>query len=343
MTHDIPPGELTLSGNLGGGPQHTPAAAPEEGHLEVYLDGSLVRTFALNVPLVTMGRTPANLLPLPDPLVSRAHADLRVSPQAVILTDRNSANGTFVNDVRLAPEQPVQLEHGSVIRIGPFVIRYVATAPTPVDTGTSEPELAEERPAPPEPTPDLVTVPPAVFEPAPAPRPVYAMPLPREAVSSYLDFLPVIFHDGDFLGRFLMIFQSIWEPLEYRQDHMDMYFDARTSPPSFLTWLADWLGVSVGPVMEEGRLRNLLGEAVELYRWRGTRYGLTRLIEVCTGLRPVIAEAPSNPAVLHIRVTIPSDSTMERDMIERLIREHKPAHTAYRLEVFSESDAHAHA
>ncbi|MBV9581909.1 MAG: hypothetical protein JO057_25285, partial [Chloroflexi bacterium] len=54
MTHDIPPGELTLSGNLGGGPpQHTPVAAPQEGHLEVYLDGSLVRTFALNVPLVT--------------------------------------------------------------------------------------------------------------------------------------------------------------------------------------------------------------------------------------------------------------------------------------------------
>ena len=334
---DVPPRtDVTLSGAKGGsaGPQYSIGGAADEGQLQVYLEGSLVRTFALNVPLVTMGRTPANVLPLPHPSVSRAHADLRISPEAVILTDRNSANGTFVNDMRLAPEQPVQLVHGSVIRIGPFVIRYEATIAPPVETPVS-PEPVEERAAAPEPTPVLVTVPPAVFEPAQPARPVYQMPLPSGAVSSYLDFLPVIFQDGNFLGRFLMIFQSIWEPLEYRQDHMDMYFDARTCPAPFLSWLADWMGVSVGQEMEEGRLRGLIGEAVELYRWRGTRYGLTRLIEVCTGVTPVIAEAPSNPAVLHIRVTIPPESNLDRDSIERLIREHKPAHTAYQLEVFA--------
>jgi phage tail-like protein len=333
---------MTLSGVSGGAPQQQPVGPTDEGQLQVYMDGTLVRTFALNVPLVTMGRTPANVLPLPHPSVSRAHADLRVSPEAVILTDRNSANGTFVNDVRLAPEQPVQLVHGSIVRIGPFVIRYAATVAAGVENAAGA-EPVEERPAPPEATPVLVTVPPALFEPAQPPRAAHQMPLPMEAISSYLEFLPVIFHDGDFLGRFLMIFQSIWEPLEYRQDHMDMYFDARTCPAPFLTWLADWLGISVGQVMEEGRLRSLLGEAVELYRWRGTRYGLTRLIEVCTGLTPVIAEAPSNPAVLHIRVTIPSDTQLDREAIERLIREHKPAHTAYRLEVFSESDSNAQA
>jgi phage tail-like protein len=342
VTHDGQPSDPTLSGAESAGPQQSSVGPPAVGELQVYTEGALVRTFALNVPLVTMGRTPANVLPLPHPSVSRAHADLRVSPEAVILTDRNSANGTFVNDVRLAPEQPVQLVHGSIIRIGPFVIRYVATA-APVVESAAGSEAVPERPVPPEAAPVLVTVPPAVFEPAPRPRSVHQMPLPTGSVSSYLDFLPVIFHDGDFLGRFLMIFQSVWEPLEYRQDHMDMYFDARTCPAPFLTWLADWLGVGVGQVMEEGRLRSLLGEAVELYRWRGTRYGLTRLIEVCTGLTPVIAEAPSNPAVLHIRVTIPSESGLDREAIERLIREHKPAHTAYLLEVFSDADSNAHA
>ncbi len=315
-------------------PSSRPRAPADVGQLQVFRDGTLVRTFALNVPLVTIGRTPANVLPLTDQSVSRAHADLRISPEAAILTDRNSANGTFVNDVRLAPEQPVQLVHGSVIRIGPFVIRYEATSAPAVPT-TQRAEPVEEHPAPPEATPVLVTIPEAAFEPPQPPRPVYQMPLPAGVVSSYLDFLPVIFHDGDFLGRFLMIFQAVWEPLEYRQDHMDMYFDARTCPAPFLTWLADWLGVSVGQVTQEGRLRSLMSEAVELYRWRGTRYGLTRLIEVCTGVTPVIAEAPSNPAVLHIRVTIPSESELDRDAIERLIREHKPAHTAYQLEVFT--------
>jgi hypothetical protein len=39
--------------------------------------------------------------------------------------------------------------------------------------------------------------------------------------------------------------------------------------------------------------------------------------------------------VLHIRVTIPPESNLDREAIERLIREHKPAHTAYQLEVFA--------
>jgi phage tail-like protein len=337
VTDSSPRSDNTLTGADATPPQST-GAPSGDGQLQVYTEGSLVRTFALNVPLVTMGRTPANVLPLPHPSVSRAHADLRISSEAVILTDRNSANGTFVDDVRLAPEQPVQLIHGSIIRIGPFAIRYEATPAAPAlesVSGAAGAELVEERAAPAEVPPVLVTVPPAVFEPAQPARPVFRMPLPSDPVSSYLDFLPVIFQDGDFLGRFLMIFQSVWEPLEYRQDHMDMYFDARTCPAPFLSWLADWLGVNVGQVSEEGRLRSLVGEAVELYRWRGTRYGLTRLIEVCTGVTPLIAEAPSNPSVLHIRVTIPPESNLDHDTIERLIREHKPAHTAYHLEVFS--------
>jgi phage tail-like protein len=159
------------------------------------------------------------------------------------------------------------------------------------------------------------------------------MPLPNGAVSNYLDFLPVIFHDSDFMSRFLLIFQSIWEPLEQRQDHLAMYFDPRTCPAPFLHWLAGWLGVAVGPRWPEGRLRTLLAEAVELYRWRGTQYGLTRMIEVCTGVTPSVSEMMANPFVLHIRVAIPPNSDIDRDLIERLIIANKPAHTAYLLEV----------
>lgn len=333
MIDNTPPHDMTLTG----GTSHHQGEAPTgPGQLLVYSEGQLVRVLALNVPVVTIGRTPANVLPLPHPAVSRAHADLRISPEGVILTDRGSANGTWVEDVRLAPEQPVQLVHGNVIRIGPFQLRYETGVPATA-TGTDGAPLVEERPAAPSANVAAqMPVPALAFEPSPPPRPVYQVPSPPDAASSYLDFLPVIFQDGEFLGRFLMIFQSIWEPLEHRQDHMDMYVDPRTCPAPFLPWLADWFGVTVGHVTEEGRLRNLIGEAVELYRWRGTRYGLTRLIEVCTGITPLIAESPGNPAILHIRMTIPSESNVDRDAIERLVKLHKPAHTAYLLEVFSQ-------
>jgi phage tail-like protein len=284
---------------------------------------------------VTIGRTPGNVLALPHPSVSRSHAELRVTPEAVIVTDTGSANGTYLDDVRLAPQQPVQLTSGTVIRIGPFQLRYEAAVAAPSESMAAaavEEQLAPQAAPPVSPAP--VQLPPTVFVPPPPVRPKLPIRLPSEPVSSYLDFLPVIFQDGDFLGRFLLIFQSIWEPLEYRQDHVAMYFDPRTTPTPFLNWMADWLGVNAGPVSDEGRLRMLLGEAVELYRWRGTRYGLTRLIELCTGVTPLVEESDSNPAVLHIRVSLPPESNVDRDTIERLVRAHKPAHTAYILEVF---------
>jgi phage tail-like protein len=316
----------------GGALRHQTEAAAGLGQLTVYFEGRVARTFALNVPVVTIGRTPANVLPLPDPSVSRAHAELRVSPHAVSVTDLGSVNGTFVDDVRLAPQQPVQLTAGSLIRVGPFVLRYDASVAAAAQLAAADPSGNGSAEA--QPLAVAAPVQPPVFIPPPPPRPKYATPLPVEPVSSYLEFLPVIFQDGDFLGRFLMIFQSIWEPLEYRQDHLAMYFDPRTCPAPFLHWLAGWFGVLVGPVSDEGRLRALLGEAVELYRWRGTRYGLTRMIEICTGVTPLVAEAESDPAVLQIRVSVPPESHVDRDIIERLVKANKPAHTAYLLEVF---------
>jgi len=319
---------------LSGAPPQSPAeAAPAIGQVVVYFEGQVLRTLPLNVPVVTIGRTPGNVLPLPHPSVSRSHAELRVTPEAVIVTDTGSANGTYIDDARLAPQQPVQLTSGAVIRIGPFLIRYEAAVAVPSESMAAA--AVEERAAPQAPPPVPVQMPPTAFVPPPPVRPRHPVRLPSEPVSSYLDFLPVFFQDGDFLGRFLLIFQSIWEPLEYRQDHLAMYFDPRTCPTPFLNWLADWLGVNAGPVSDEGRLRMLLGEAVELYRWRGTRYGLTRLIELCTGVTPLVTEAVADPAVLHIRVALPPESNVDRDTIERLIRAHKPAHTAYILEVVS--------
>jgi phage tail-like protein len=316
---------------LQGGGAHQQGAPAGLGQIVIYLEGRVARTLALNVPIVTIGRTPANVLPLPHESVSRAHAELRVSPEAVILTDTGSANGTFIGDVRLAPQQPVQLTPGTVFRIGPFILRYEGA---PVAPAESAPEAAvEERPEPKKTAPVPLPMPAAVFAASPPPRQTHTVPLPHDPVSTYLDFLPVIFQDGDFLGRFLLIFQSIWEPLEQRQDHMPMYFDPRTCPEPFLHWLSDWLGVVVGPVSEEGRLRMLLGEAVELYRWRGTRYGLTRMIEISTGITPLIGESVEDPAVLHIRVSVPPESKVDRDAIERLVVANKPAHAAYLLEV----------
>jgi len=112
-----------------------------------------------------------------------------------------------------------------------------------------------------------------------------------------------------------------------------MYFSPRTCPADFVPWLASWLHLSLDTDWPEARQRALLAEAMDLYRWRGTPYGLGRMIEVCTGLTPVITEAAGEPNVFQIAVTIPPSGAVRRELIQHLVEMHKPAHVGYVLEV----------
>jgi phage tail-like protein len=144
----------------------------------------------------------------------------------------------------------------------------------------------------------------------------------------------VVYRLAPFVSRFLKIFESIWEPLEQREDHIDMYFSPRTCPSSWLPWVAGWFGLELDPSLSERRVRMLLANTIEIYRWRGTKFGLTRVIEVCLGIRPVITETLSEPNVFRVRVRLPADATP--DFVPRLralISAHKPAHTGYVIEV----------
>ncbi len=190
-----------------------------------------------------------------------------------------------------------------------------------------------ERPVAPPPPPPPPEEPIMVAHEFPERLPVRYTAPPDGLDSRYLRYLPSIFQENEFLGRYLRIFETIWEPLEWRQNHINLYFDPRTCPPSFLPWLAGWLDMAVNPYWPEGRIRRLVAEAADLYRWRGTAYGLKRLIEVVTGLTPTITEEPSQPFVFRISLAIPPGSDVDARLIDDLVRTHKPAHAGYILDI----------
>src|SRR5207248_3274186 len=130
-------------------------------------------------------------------------------------------------------------------------------------------------------------------------------PPPSDRISKYLEYLPTAFADNDFLGRYLLIFESIWEALEQRQNHIDMYFDPRTCPETVLPWLAGWFDLETGLHWPESRTRDLVQQVSELYRYRGTAYGMAKMIEIWTGVTPEIAEDPDQPFVFRVRVKQP--------------------------------------
>ncbi len=79
------------------------------------------RTLTTHDPVVLIGRG-SDQVPLTDQTVSRRHAELRSENGVTLLTDLHSANGTYVNGVRLT--KPVRLRHGDQIRLGSTLLVY---------------------------------------------------------------------------------------------------------------------------------------------------------------------------------------------------------------------------
>jgi phage tail-like protein len=295
------------------------AVSGRSGQLIVQLQGGVVQTLPVTSDRVTIGRTPDNTLVLPLPLVSKHHAELVFEDALLLITDLESQFGTFVAGVRLQPNQPYPLLPGLAVQVGPFVITYRRDAPDDLETLT--PVSAE---------PEIVTLEGVGVEEQP-PRDVFEPPFPS-GVAKYMHYLPVIFHGGTFMNRFLQIFETMWEPLEWRQKHIDMYFDPRTCPPEMLNVISQWVGLTPDSRWSEWRHRRILLETAELQRWSGTPYTLSRLIELSTDLTATIEEDSAEPFVFRVRLPRGTQG-QQLEMVRELVETYKPAHTGYRLEV----------
>jgi len=103
---------------------------PAEHVLVVYAGTHLGRVFPLTPGINVIGRSPGVDLPLPDDEVSRTHAwvTLRGAPgNEVVLEDKGSTNGTFLNDQLLTG--PALMVPGDRISIGNHVLKLVAMDP----------------------------------------------------------------------------------------------------------------------------------------------------------------------------------------------------------------------
>lgn len=108
--------------------------------------------------------------------------------------------------------------------------------------------------------------------------------------SRLLEYLPTVYRDDLFLARFLLIFQSILDPIDAAVDNTHYYLDPAVAPASFLPWLASWVGIELDPALDVGTQRELIRRATEFHRWKGTRRGIREELRARTGTRPLIVE-----------------------------------------------------
>lgn len=78
-------------------------------------------SFALDVPVISIGRDPESDIYLDDVTVSRRHAEVHQVGGAYVVRDLGSLNGTYVDQERVEERQ---LMHGDELQIGKFRMVY---------------------------------------------------------------------------------------------------------------------------------------------------------------------------------------------------------------------------
>ncbi|MBD2449735.1 phage tail protein [Nostoc sp. FACHB-152] len=121
--------------------------------------------------------------------------------------------------------------------------------------------------------------------------------------SRYINFLPIIYREVDFIGRFIKIFEETVEPLIESFNVMWANLDSLTAPQALLPFLAHWVAWPLDPVWDIAQQRRLIRRAIELYRWRGTRKGLRLYLHLYTGLP--LDEHIAQESNKHISITEP--------------------------------------
>jgi phage tail-like protein len=118
--------------------------------------------------------------------------------------------------------------------------------------------------------------------------------------SLYLNFVPTVYREVDFVGRLLKLFEQAFEPAHQTMQVLWAHLDPLTAPRTLLPFLAHWVAWPMDERWSEARQRRLIRHAVQLYRLRGTRSGLRLFLHLYTGL-PLDAQA-TREADRHISI-----------------------------------------
>lgn len=172
--------------------------------------------------------------------------------------------------------------------------------------------------------------------------------------SRLLAYLPEIFGEGedaDFLGRYLMIFETIADQMDQMIGGLPDRFDSSVTPESFLQWLASWIGAVIDEGWPVARRRAILARAMDLHRWRGTVRGLSEHLQLYTGFKPEIVERGDGmtlgaetqlgyqtvlgrgdrPHHFSVVLRVPDPTEFDRARLRTVIEAQRPAHTTYSL------------
>ena len=170
---------------------------------------------------------------------------------------------------------------------------------------------------------------------------------PELLASKYIQYLPSIYRQDSFMGRFLHIFEDILGPIQDTVNRRADYFDPAIATGELIDLMASWLGASDLANLPDMQKRRLLSNSVRLNQLRGTRQGLRLALETVTGKRPYITEYSSGlvlgeDAVLGLNTALGqgtplqisvvfncNENEIDSALVNATIQRYKPAETVY--------------
>lgn len=293
-----------------------------------------------------IGRSADNSLPLNHREISRQH--MRISwreDDKYLVEDLNSSNGVWLNETRLMPRIPAELNIGDVIRVGPFLLElteFVYEEDQKPDPFLG-PELSTPEDYPEESQPDqqvLSRIPPQSTQ---YTRGVnghqsrritgYLPGIPHDK-SNWMKYLPEVYDNFEFIGRYLLIFESMAAPLFWTIDNFDLYLSPEVTPEDWIQWISSWFDLLILPELHINKQRNIMEQMGWLFLRRGTPSGLERMLELYFEVTPEIIEDGN----CHFTVRLPLSDRLEddglgREVADRMINSQRPAFSSYTLEI----------
>jgi phage tail-like protein len=167
--------------------------------------------------------------------------------------------------------------------------------------------------------------------------------------STYLRYLPAIYRQDMFVGRFLRIFEDVLTPVQGLVNTLTFQFDPTVASPAMMALLASWVGADPPEGLDEISARRFVKQSMTIHRSRGTKEALRAALDLVTGRRAYITEYSPGlvlgedaslglntaledgaPLRFHVAFDCAEDEVDPR-MVHAIIQRLKPAHVGYTI------------
>jgi phage tail-like protein len=152
--------------------------------------------------------------------------------------------------------------------------------------------------------------------------------------------LPRALSEDHFTRNLLRIFEDVGDSVRRPVLSFANNLDAGLAPMEFIRWMGDWLALTVPASLSEQRQRDLLSVAGAMWKLRGTRAALVRLLETITGDAVeiddgggVFGEGEAPPNSKRVVIDLAARGGLSDEQILEFVRRETPANVTVELRV----------